>query len=149
MRLWVDADACPKAIKDILYRAAERERVELTLVANRPLAVPRSAFIRSRTVESGLDAADDAILGWIEPGDLVVTADIPLAAGVVDRGATALHPRGELYTAENVRQQLSLRDFMTDLRGAGVQTGGPAAFDQRDRQAFAGQLDRLLARRPR
>ncbi len=149
MKLWVDADACPKVVKEILYRAAERERVELVLVANRPLAVPRSAFIRSRTVESGLDVADNAILGWIEPGDLVVTADIPLAAGVVDKGAVALHPRGELYTAENVRQQLSLRDFMTDLRGAGVQTGGPPAFDQRDRQAFANQLDRLLAQRRR
>lgn len=149
MKLWVDADACPKVVKDILFRAAERERVELTLVANRPLAVPRSAFIRSRTVESGFDVADNAILGWIEPGDLVITADIPLAAGVVERGAVALHPRGELYTAENVRQQLSLRDFMTDLRGAGVQTGGPPAFDQRDRQAFANQLDRLLAQRRR
>ncbi len=149
MKLWVDADACPKVVKDILFRTAERERVELTLVANRPLAVPRSAFIRSRTVESGFDVADNAILDWIEPGDLVITADIPLAAGVVERGAVALHPRGELYTVENVRQQLSLRDFMTDLRGAGVQTGGPPAFDQRDRQAFANQLDRLLAQRRR
>ena len=149
MKLWVDADACPKVVKDILFRTAERERVELTLVANRPLAVPRSAFIRSRTVESGFDVADNAILDWIEPGDLVITADIPLAAGVVERGAVALHPRGELYTVENVRQQLSLRDFMTDLRGAGLQTGGPPAFDQRDRQAFANQLDRLLAQRRR
>lgn len=149
MRIWVDADACPKPIREILQRAAERERVELTFVANRPLAVPRSAYIRSRTVEAGLDVADDAILGWLEPGDLVVTADIPLAAGAVEKGATALHPRGELYTAENVRQQLSLRDFLTDLRGAGVQTGGPPAFDQRDRQAFANQLDRLLAQRKR
>ncbi|WP_300619899.1 YaiI/YqxD family protein [Dokdonella sp.] len=149
MKLWVDADACPKVVKEILYRAAERERVELILVANRPLAVPRSLFIRSRTVEAGLDVADRAILGWIEPGDLVVTADVPLAAEVVERGATALHPRGELYTAENVRQQLSLRDFMTHLRGAGVQTGGPPSFDQRDRQAFANQLDRLLAQRRR
>ncbi len=149
MKLWVDADACPKVIKDILFRAAERERVELTLVANRPLAVPRSPFIRSRTVEAGFDVADNAILDWIKAGDLVITADIPLAAGVVERGAVALHPRGELYTAENVRQQLSLRDFMTDLRGAGVQTGGPPALDQRDRQAFANQLDRLLAQRRR
>jgi uncharacterized protein YaiI (UPF0178 family) len=146
MRIWVDADACPRPVKDILYRAAERKRIELVLVANQPLVVPRSPWIASRTVEAGLDAADRAIVGWAEPGDLVVTADIPLAASVVDKGVTALNPRGELYTRENVRQQLSLRDFMTDLRAAGVQTGGHAAFDQRDRQAFANQLDRLLAR---
>lgn len=147
MKLWVDADACPKVIKDILYRAAERTRTELILVANRPLAVPRSAFIRSRTVAAGFDVADNAIIGWAEAGDLVVTADIPLAAALVDKGVTALNPRGELYTAENVRQQLSLRDFMAELRGAGVDTGGPPGFDQRDRQAFANQLDRLLAHR--
>lgn len=146
MKIWVDADACPRPVKDILYRVAERKRIELTLVANTPLAIPRSPWIASRTVEAGLDAADRAIAGWAEPGDLVVTADIPLAAIVVDKGVTAIDPRGELYTSENVRQQLSLRDFMTDLRAAGVQTGGFAAYDQRDRQAFANQLDRLLAR---
>ena len=149
MKLWVDADACPKVIKDILYRAAERTRTELILVANRPLAVPRSAFISSRTVAAGFDVADSAIIGWATAGDLVVTADIPLAAALVDKGVTALNPRGELYTAENARQQLSLRDFMAELRGAGVDTGGPPAFDQRDRQAFANQLDRLLAQRGR
>jgi uncharacterized protein YaiI (UPF0178 family) len=146
MKIWVDADACPKVIKEILYRAAERTRTELVLVANQALTVPRSALISSRIVEPGLDSADKAIIGWAEPGDLVVTADIPLAAAVVDKGVTAIDPRGELYTSENVRQQLSLRDFMTELRGVGVQTGGPPAFDQRDRQAFANQLDRLLAR---
>jgi len=146
MKIWVDADACPKPVKQILYRAAERARVELVLVANQALAVPRSPLISTRTVASGLDAADNAIIGCAAAGDLVVTADIPLAAAVVANGVTAINPRGELYTAENVRQQLSMRDFLDSLRGAGVQTGGPPAFDQRDRQAFANQLDRLLAR---
>jgi uncharacterized protein YaiI (UPF0178 family) len=146
MKIWVDADACPKVIKEILYRAAERARIELVLVANQTLAMPRSTFISSRTVAQGFDEADQAIIGWAEAGDLVVTADIPLAAAVVEKGVTAINPRGELYTRENVRQQLSMRDFMAELRGAGVQTGGPAVFNQRDRQAFANQLDRLLAR---
>jgi uncharacterized protein YaiI (UPF0178 family) len=146
MKIWVDADACPKPVKEILYRVAERTRIALVLVANQALTVPRSEVISTRTVEPGLDAADRAIVGWAEAGDLVVTADIPLAAQVVEKGVTAINPRGELYTAENVRQQLSMRDFLDSLRGAGVQTGGPPAFDQRDRQAFANQLDRLLAR---
>lgn len=145
MKIWVDADACPKPVKEILYRAAERTRSELTLVANQALTVPRSAFISSRTVAAGLDSADNAIIGLAVAGDLVVTADIPLAAAVVANGVIAINPRGELYTSENVRQQLSMRDFLDRLRGAGVQTGGPAAYDQRDRQAFANQLDRLLA----
>ena len=145
MKIWVDADACPRPVKEILYRAAERTHIALVLVANQPLAVPRSALISTRTVAAGLDAADNAIIGWAVAGDLVVTADIPLAAAVVANGVTAINPRGELYTAENVRQQLSMRDFMDSLRGAGVQTGGPPAYDQRDRQAFANQLDRLLA----
>lgn len=145
MKIWVDADACPKPVKEILYRAAERTRIELILVANRTLAVPRSAFIRSRTVMPGIDAADQAIVEWAEAGDLLITADIPLAAAAVAKGVTAIDPRGTLYTAENVRQQLSLRDFMTELRGAGVDTGGHSAFGARERQAFAGQLDRLLA----
>ena len=145
MKIWVDADACPKPVKEILYRVAERTHIELVLVANQALTVPRSALISNRTVAAGLDAADKAIIGWAVAGDLVVTADIPLAAAVVANGVTAINPRGELYTAENVRQQLSMRDFLDSLRGAGVQTGGPAAYDQRDRQAFANQLDRLLA----
>ena len=145
MKIWVDADACPKPVKEILYRAAERTCTELVLVANQALAVPRSSLISSRAVAAGLDSADNAIIGWASAGDLVVTADIPLAASVVANGVTAINPRGELYTAENVRQQLSMRDFMHDLRSAGVQTGGPPAYDQRDRQAFANQLDRLLA----
>jgi uncharacterized protein YaiI (UPF0178 family) len=146
MKIWVDADACPKPVKEILYRAAERTRTELVLVANQALAVPPSPLISSRTVAAGLDAADKAIIDWAVAGDLVVTADIPLAAAVVANDVIAINPRGELYTAENVRQQLSMRDFMDSLRGAGVHTGGPPAYDQRDRQAFANQLDRLLAR---
>ena len=149
MKIWVDADACPKPVREILYRAAGRARIELILVANRFLTVPHSPFIHSRTVAQGFDVADQAIIDWAAAGDLVVTADIPLAAAVVDKGATAINPRGELYTAENVREQLSTRDFMAELRGAGIQTGGSAAFDQRDRQAFANQLDRLLARAAR
>lgn len=146
MKIWVDADACPKVIKEILYRAAERARIALILVANQTLAVPRSPFISSRTVAQGFDVADQAITDWAEPGDLVVTADIPLAAAVVEKGVSAINPRGELYTRDNVRQQLSMRDFMAELRGSGVDTGGPASFNQRDRQAFANQLDRILAR---
>lgn len=148
MKIWVDADACPKVIRDILYRAAERARIELVLVANQLLAVPRSAFISSRTVAQGLDAADQAIVDWASPGDLAVTADIPLATKLVEKGVLAINPRGELYSAENVRQLLSMRNFMDELRGSGVQTGGLATFHARDRQAFANQLDRLLARRP-
>jgi uncharacterized protein YaiI (UPF0178 family) len=148
MKIWVDADACPKVIKEILFRAAQRRQIDLILVANAPLAVPRSSRIRSVVVPQGIDVADQAITDWAERGDLVITADIPLAAAVVEKGVQALNPRGELYTADNVRQHLSMRNFMADLRGAGVETSGPAAFHQRDRQAFANQLDRLLARIP-
>lgn len=148
MKIWVDADACPKVIKEILFRAAQRRQVDLILVANAPLAVPRSSRIRSVVVPQGIDVADQAITDWAERGDLVITADIPLAAAVVEKGVQALNPRGELYTADNVRQHLSMRNFMADLRGAGVETSGPSAFHQRDRQAFANQLDRLLARIP-
>lgn len=149
MKIWVDADACPRVIKDILYRAAQRRVLELVLVANAPLAVPRFAYIRSVTVEKGFDVADRAIAGWAQAGDLVVTADIPLAAAVVDKGVAALNPRGQLYSADNIRQQLSMRNFMDELRGAGVETGGPAAFHARDQQAFANQLEKLLQRVPR
>jgi uncharacterized protein len=146
VKIWVDADACPRVIKEILYRAAQRRRVDVVLVANQPLAVPRQPHVRSVTVPQGFDVADKAITEWAQPGDLVVTADIPLAAAVVDKGVRALNPRGELYTRDNVRQHLSMRNFMDSLRGAGVQTGGPDAFSQRDRQNFANQLDSLLAR---
>jgi uncharacterized protein YaiI (UPF0178 family) len=145
MRIWVDADACPKAIKEILFRAADRVGVPMTLVANQPLAVPRSRFIRSVQVATGFDVADNHIVRQAEAGDLVITADIPLAAEVIARDCAALDPRGELYTKDNIRERLSMRDFMDTLRGSGVDTGGPAPLRQADRRAFANQLDRLLA----
>lgn len=147
MRIWVDADACPAVIKDILYRAAERARVLLTLVANRPLRTPRSEFVRSIRVGHGFDVADRRIAELVEPGDLVVTADIPLAAEVVEKRGIALNPRGELYTEENVAEALAYRNLMDELRSSGMETGGPASFSKSDRQAFANQLDRLLANR--
>ena len=146
MRLWVDADACPNVIKDIIFRAADRVGVETILVANQYIRTPPSPHIRSMQVPGGFDAADAAIVERVEPGDLVVTADIPLASAAIDKGALALNPRGELYTSDSIAQRLSLRNFMDELRGAGVDTGGPAAFHPRDRQAFANQLDSWLAR---
>lgn len=149
MHIWVDADACPKVIKETLFRLAERTGVQLTLVANQRLTVPRQANIRSLQVAAGMDGADKEIIRKMASGDLVITADIPLAAEVIAQGGQALNPRGELYTTENIRSILSLRDFMDGLRASGVETGGPAALSQSDRQAFANQLDRLLARRRR
>jgi uncharacterized protein YaiI (UPF0178 family) len=146
-QIWVDADACPKVIKDILFRAAERVGVAVWLVANQPLQVPRSRYIRSIQVAAGFDVADNHIVQQAQAGDLVITADIPLAAEVIARGCLALNPRGELYTEDNIRQRLNMRDFMDTLRSSGVDTGGPASFSQANRQAFANQLDRLLARR--
>ncbi len=146
MRIWVDADACPNAIKEILFRAAERVGVETTLVANQPVRVPPSRYVRTVQVPAGFDVADHRIAAEAEDGDLVVTADIPLAAEVVAKGAVALNPRGELYTEENVRERLAMRNLMDELRGAGQVTGGPAPMSKGDRQAFANQLDRLLAR---
>lgn len=149
MRIWVDADGCPTVIRDIAVRAAQRTGIELTLVANHHIRVPAAANLRTLQVPSGLDAADHEIVRRIEASDLVVTADIPLAAEVVAAGALALNPRGELYTAENVRDRLNLRDFMDTLRSSGVPTGGPAPLNAADRQAFANALDRWLARRPK
>ncbi|MEK6243133.1 MAG: YaiI/YqxD family protein [Pseudomonadota bacterium] len=149
MHIWVDADACPAVVKDILYRAAERSAIPLTLVANKPLHSPRSPFIRSLQVARGFDVADNEIAKRLAPGDLVITADIPLAADVVARGGHALNPRGELYTTENIRERLATRDFLEKLRETGVQTGGPAVLDQGDRKRFADQLDRFLARLPK
>lgn len=146
MRIWVDADACPAVIKEILFRAAERTGVPLTLVANHPMRIPRSPLIAFVQVPSGFDAADNEIVRRMEEGDIVVTQDIPLAAEVVAKGAAALSPRGELYDEDNIRARLSMRDFMESLRAAGVETGGPATLNQGDRQAFANQLDRLLTR---
>lgn len=144
MRIWVDADACPKVIKEILFRAAERVRIPLTLVANRPLRVPRSAYVSTMQVPTGFDVADSRIVQDVQPDDLVVTADIPLAAAVIEKGGQALDPRGDLYTENNVRERLAVRDFLDELRGAGIVTGGPAEFSRGDRKAFANALDRLL-----
>ncbi len=145
MRIWVDADACPRVIKDILFRAAERWRVELTLVANQPIRGLASPWVRTIQVERGFDVADDKIVTLSEPGDLVVTADIPLASKVIAKGALALDPRGELYTTQNIGERLDMRNFMDELRGAGGVTGGPAALGTAERRAFGNQLDRLLA----
>ena len=146
MQIWVDADACPAVIKDILYRAAERWQISLTLVANKPLRIPNSRFIRTLQVLRGIDVADNEIVQRAQAGDLVVTGDIPLAADVIARGAHALDPRGELYTTDNIQEILQMRNFMDGLRASGVQTGGPAALDQATRKRFADQLDRLLRR---
>ena len=147
MQIWVDADACPAVIKDILFRAADRARVSLTLVANTPLRIPSSPFIKIVRVARGFNVADKRIAEHVQPGDLVITADIPLAADVIHRGGHALNPRGELYTKDNVQERLAVRNLRDALRGSGVDTGGPAAFNQSDRHAFANQLDRLLTAR--
>jgi uncharacterized protein YaiI (UPF0178 family) len=147
MHIWVDADACPAVIKDILFRAADRMQVPLTLVANRLLRVPPSPYIRARQVPMGFDVADRHIVDEVAEGDLVITADIPLAVALIEKGAFVLSPRGECHSAENIRERLGLRDFMEGLRSAGADIGGPAALSPADRQAFARQLDRFLAKR--
>jgi uncharacterized protein YaiI (UPF0178 family) len=147
MSIWVDADACPRPVKEILFKAAERTGIELTLVANHAMAVPRLPNVRLLQVQGGFDVADQEIAKRVAPGDLVITADIPLAADVIARGAQALNPRGEMYSADTIRALLTMRDFMDTMRASGVVTGGPPALSQADRQAFAGQLDRWLARR--
>ncbi|GLS84187.1 YaiI/YqxD family protein [Paraferrimonas haliotis] len=144
MTIWVDADACPSVIKQILYRAAERTQQNLVLVANQTLTVPPSKFIRAIRVSAGFDVADNEIVARTEANDLVITADIPLAAEVIEKGAIALNPRGELYTQHNIRQRLNMRDFMDTLRSSGVQTGGPPPLSQSERQAFANELDKYL-----
>ena len=146
MKIWVDADACPVVIKEILFRAAERVQIPVTLVANQPIRVPPSRFVRSVQVAAGFDVADNEIVARLDPGDLVITADIPLAAEVIEKGGHALNPRGELYSADTIRSRLDVRDFMETLRASGVDTGGPPALHARDRQAFANQLDRFLHR---
>jgi hypothetical protein len=147
MHIWVDADACPAVIKDILFRVAERLQLNVTLVANQLIRVPGSRFIRALQVPAGADAADAEIVARVAAGDIVVTGDIPLAAQVLDKGGLPLNPRGEWYTRDTIAQQLTMRAFMEELRGSGVDTGGPAAFSQADRQNFANALDRELARR--
>ena len=146
MRIWVDADACPAVIKDILYRAAERLKIPMTLVANKPLRTPPSQYIKALQVPRGMDVADSHIVRELAPGDLVITADIALAADVIAKGARALNPRGELYSPENIQERLALRNYLDELRGTGQRTGGPAALDNTDRKRFADQLDRLLSK---
>ncbi len=146
MQIWVDADACPGEIKELLYRAARRTQTKVTLVANQGLRAPRSEFIDSIMVPSGMNVADRRIVELVQPGDLVITADIPLAAKVVAKGAQALDPRGELYTEANVGERLAVRNLFDELRGGGQITGGPSNFTAKDRQAFANQLDRWLTK---
>lgn len=145
-RVWVDADACPRPVKDILFRAADRRKVDVILVANASMAVPRSARVRSLTVPHGFDAADDYIVEHSEAGDMVVTQDIPLAAQLVEKGVAVINPRGAELDGSNIGERLSVRNFMDEMRGAGMQTGGPSAFRERDKQAFANGFDRVLTR---
>ena len=146
MKIWVDADACPGVIKDILFRAAERTGVELTLVANHSIPIPKSRHVKFLQVKSGFDVADNEIVKRLDDGDLVITSDIPLAADVIEKGGRALSPRGELYTANNIRARLNMRDFMDTLRASGIDTGGPPALSQGDRKSFANHLDKILTR---
>ena len=146
MKIWVDADACPVVIKEILFKAAQRTGIETTLVANQAVRIPRSKQIKFLQVAQGFDVADNEIVKRLDAGDLVVTGDIPLAAEVIQKGGQALNPRGELYTTDNIKARLTMRDFMDTLRSSGVNTGGPAAMSQSDRQTFANQLDKLLTR---
>jgi uncharacterized protein YaiI (UPF0178 family) len=146
MKIWVDADACPVVIKDILFRAAERTGIELTLVANQPIRIPGSQFIKFLLVKSGFNAADNEIVKRLHSGELVITDDIPLAAEAVANGAYALNPRGEFYDVDNIKSRLDVRDFMDALRESGVDTGGPPALSQSNRKAFANSLDKFLIR---
>ncbi|VAW95979.1 Protein YaiI [hydrothermal vent metagenome] len=144
MQIWVDADACPKVVKEILYRAAERVKCPLILVANQPLSTPRSAFIKTIRVSPGFDVADNYIVQNVHKGDLVITGDIPLAAEILDVGGEALNPRGEIYNRETIKQKLTMRDFMDEMRGTGIMSGGPPPLNQTDRREFANALDRFL-----
>lgn len=146
VNIWVDADACPVVIKDILFRAAERTGVELTLVANQPIRIPKLRCITMLQVKSGFDVADNEIVKRVSTGDLVITGDIPLAAEVIEKGGHALNPRGELYTTDSIKSRLNMRDFMDTLRASGVQTGGQPPLSQSDRQSFANNLDKFLTR---
>lgn len=146
MKIWVDADACPAVSREILFKAAKRTEVSVTLVANRPIRIPPLHCIKFVQVPSGMDVADNEIVKRLCAGDLVITADLPLAAQVIEKGGMALNPRGKLYTAEDIESRLSVRDFMDTLRASGIDTGGPPSMNQSDRQSFANQLDRLLTR---
>lgn len=147
MKIWIDADACPNVIKEILFRAATRTKTMLILVANQPLRTPPSPFIKSIVVSSGFDVADNYIAKNMAADDLVITADIPLADAVIENGGTALNPRGELYTPDNIKQRLSIRNFNEAVRSSGIQTGGPAVISKRDLQTFANTLDKMLTQR--
>lgn len=146
MKIWVDADACPVVIKDILFKAAQRTQIEMTLVANQSIRIPPSRYIKFLHVASGFDVADNEIVLRLEAGDLVITSDIPLASEVIDKGGVALNPRGELYSTDNIRERLNMRDFMDTLRASGIDTGGPSAMSHSDRNTFANQLDKFLTR---
>lgn len=145
MKIWVDADACPLVIKEILFRAADRTRSPMTLVANQAIPIPPSPYIQSIQVAAGFDVADNEIVKRLQAGDLVITGDIPLAAEVIEKGGFALNPRGELYSADNIRSRLNMRDFMETLRASGINTGGPPPLSQSDRKSFADNLDRFLS----
>ncbi|MBT4261227.1 MAG: YaiI/YqxD family protein [Thiotrichales bacterium] len=146
MMIWVDADACPVVIKEILFKAARRTKTKLTLVANQFMRTPKSSYINAIQVSAGFDVADNEIVKRLTAGDLVITADIPLASDAIEKGATALNPRGELYSTSNIKARLNMRNFMDELRASGVDTGGPSSLNQNDRQAFANQLDRWLVK---
>lgn len=145
MKIWVDADACPKAIKEILFRAAERTQTKLTLIANHTMRIPPSPYISHYQVSKGFDVADDEIVKRVQPGDLVISSDIPLAAEVIEQSATVLSPRGERFTSANIQARLTMRDFMETMRSSGLESGGPDAFSQSDRKRFADQLDKFLS----
>ncbi len=147
MQIWVDADACPVVIKDIIFRAATRTETNATLVANQYIKIPSSPFIKIIQVHAGFDVADNEIIKHVQDGDLVITSDIPLADGVITKGAKALSPRGELFTHDNIKSRLSIRDFMETLRNSGIQTGGPNTLSQNDRKAFAAHLDKWLVQK--
>jgi uncharacterized protein YaiI (UPF0178 family) len=146
MKIWVDADACPVAIKEILFKCADRRNVSLTLVANQTLRIPKSPNLSFKKVPAGFDVADNEIVKQMNSGDLVITADIPLASEVIEEGGIALNPRGDLYTQENVKSRLAMRNLMDTLRSGGMDTGGPAALNKKDIQAFANQLDRWITK---
>jgi uncharacterized protein YaiI (UPF0178 family) len=146
IHIWVDADACPRVIKEILFRAAARKKVRLTLVANKSMSTPSSPYINLIVVGAGFDVADDKIVALLTPGDLVITADIPLAAAVIEKAGHALNPRGEFYTRDNIQERLAVRNMLDELRGCGIETGGPATFSLGNRQTFANQLDHFLAK---
>ncbi len=146
MKIWVDADACPGVIKDILFRAAERTGIQVTLVANQTVQIPSSRHIKFIQVSSGFDVADNEIVKKLAVGDLVITGDIPLAAEVIEKGGDALNPRGELYSKDNIKARLTMRDFMDTMRSSGINTGGPPALNQSDRKSFANNLDKILTK---